>query len=192
MTQLILASSSPYRKALLERLGIAFACMAPKIDESQRNHEPPQAYVQRLASEKASKIGLQHSDCLIIGADQCAVNNGQILGQPKHHHHAVEQLRAASGKTVAFMTGVCILHSQSAWQRQWVESFYVDFRQLTLEEIERYLAAEQPFNCAGSFRSEGLGISLCSAMRGNDPTALIGLPLIKVAQCLREFGLYIP
>lgn len=192
MTQLMLASSSPYRKALLERLGITFACLSPKIDEAQHHDETPRDYVQRLAREKAAKIGGQHSDCLIIGADQCSVNSGQILGQPKHHQHAVEQLRRASGETVEFMTGVCILHPQSGWQRQWVESFYVDFRQLAPEEIERYLATEQPFDCAGSFKSEGLGVALCSAMRGNDPSALIGLPLIRVAQCLREFGLNIP
>lgn len=192
MTQLILASSSPYRKELLERLAIPFECISPDIDESQRDNEPPEAYVQRLAIEKAAKIGSGNSASLIIGSDQCSVNNKQILGKPKDRDHAIEQLKAASGTTVEFITGVCVTHPESDWQRQWVESFYVDFRELTIEEIERYLDIEKPFNCAGSFKSERLGASLCSAMRGNDPTALIGLPLIKLAESLREFGLNVP
>lgn len=192
MTPLILASSSPFRKELLARLNIGFECISPEIDESQHKNEQPGEYVQRLAIEKAAKIGEKHPDCLVIGSDQCSVNAGEILGKPRDHHHAIEQLRNASGKTVEFITGVSVSHQQSGWHREWTESFLVDFRDLSSEEIDRYLQIEQPYNCAGSFKSEKLGVSLCRSMRGDDPTALIGLPLIRLAQCLREFGLQIP
>lgn len=192
MTRLILASSSPYRKELLERLHIEFECISPDIDESSLENEQPGAYVQRLAIEKAAEIGNAHAKSLIIGSDQCCVNNNIILGKPKDRDNAIEQLSAASGKSIEFLTGVSIQHPDSGWHREWMDTFTVEFRQLSLVEIERYLDAEQPFNCAGSFKSEKLGISLCESMRGDDPTALIGLPLIKVAQCLREYGLQVP
>ena len=192
MTRLILASSSPYRKELLERLNIEFECISPDIDESSLENEQPGDYVQRLAIEKAAEIGNTHTDSLIIGSDQCCVNNNIILGKPKDRDNAIEQLSAASGKSIEFLTGVSIQHPQSGWHREWMDIFTVKFRQLSLPEIERYLDTEQPFNCAGSFKSEKLGISLCQSMHGDDPTALIGLPLINVAQCLREFGLQVP
>ncbi len=192
MTRLILASSSPYRKELLQRLHIEFECISPNINESSLENEPPSAYVQRLAVEKAAEIGNTHSDGLIIGSDQCCVDDNIILGKPKDRDNAIEQLSHASGKSLQFLTGVSIQHPASDWHREWVDTFTVEFRQLSLTEIERYLDTEQPFNCAGSFKSEKLGISLCESMRGDDPTALIGLPLIKVAQCLREFGLQVP
>jgi septum formation protein len=192
MTRLILASSSPFRKELLERLHIDFECISPEIDESSLENEQPGAYVQRLAIEKATEISGTHKDCLIIASDQCCVNNNIILGKPKNRDNAIEQLSAASGKSIEFLTGVSIQHPESGWHREWMDTFTVEFRQLSLAEIERYLDIEQPFNCAGSFKSEKLGISLCQSMRGDDPTALIGLPLIRVAQCLREFGLQVP
>ena len=192
MIPLILASSSPFRRELLARLNIDFECISPEIDESQLENELPKDYVQRLAIEKAAKISEKHPDCLIIGSDQCSVNSGNILGKPENHTHAVEQLRLSSGKTVEFITGVSLRHTQSNWHREWTESFLVEFRDLSTEEIERYLQVEQPYNCAGSFKSEKLGISLCRSMRGDDPNALIGLPLIKLAHYLREFGLQIP
>jgi MAF protein len=192
MTRLILASSSPYRKELLERLNLEFECISPDIDESSLENEQSDAYVQRLAIEKAAEIGKTHSDNLIIGSDQCCVNNNIILGKPKDRDNAIEQLIAASGKSIEFLTGVSIQHPESGWHREWMDTFTVEFRHLSLAEIERYLDTEQPFNCAGSFKSEKLGISLCQSMRGNDPTALIGLPLIRVAHCLREFGLQVP
>lgn len=192
MTRLILASSSPYRKELLERLHIEFECISPDIDESSRENEQPGAYVQRLATEKAAEIGKSHQDSIIIGSDQCCVNDNIILGKPKDRDNAIDQLRNASSKSIQFLTGVSIQHPSTNWHREWVDIFTVEFRQLSLLEIERYLETEQPFNCAGSFKSEKLGISLCESMRGNDPTALIGLPLIRVAQCLREFGLQVP
>ena len=192
MTPLILASSSPFRKELLARLNLEFECISPEIDESRHENEAPDQYVQRLAKEKAAKIGSDHPDCLVIGSDQCAVNSGEVLGKPKDHDHAVRQLQNASGQTVEFITAVSIIHPNSQWCREWIDILCVDFRELSTEEIERYLAIEQPYNCAGSFKSEKLGISLCRAMRGDDPTALIGLPLIKLAEHLREFGLQIP
>ena len=192
MTPLILASSSPYRKELLQRLHIEFECISPDIDESCCENEQPGAYVQRLAIEKAAEIGKTRTDSLIIGSDQCCVNDNIILGKPKDRDNAIEQLSAASGKSIQFLTGVSIQHPSSDWHREWMDTFTVEFRQLSLAEIERYLDTEQPFNCAGSFKSEKLGVSLCESMRGEDPTALIGLPLIRVAQCLREFGLQVP
>jgi septum formation protein len=192
MTRLILASSSPYRKELLERLHIEFECISPDIDESSLENEQPGAYVQRLAIEKAAEIGKTRADTLIIGSDQCCVNSNIILGKPKDRDHAIEQLSAASGKSIEFLTGVSIQHPESGWHQKWVDTFTVEFRRLSLTEIERYLDTEQPFNCAGSFKSEKLGISLCQSMRGDDPTALIGLPLMKVAQCLREYGIQVP
>ena len=192
MTPLILASSSPYRKELLQRLHIEFECISPDIDESSLENEQPGAYVQRLAIEKAAEIGKSYPNSLIIGSDQCCVNNNIILGKPRDRDNAIEQLSAASGKCIEFLTGVSIQHPQSGWHQEWMDTFTVEFRELTLDEIKRYLDAEQPFNCAGSFKSEKLGISLCQSMRGDDPTALIGLPLIRVAQCLREFGLQVP
>ena len=192
MTQLILASSSPYRKELLARLSVEFECISPDIDESRQPDEAASDYVVRLAQQKAEKIGQRHADALIIGSDQCCVNGDQILGKPKDKAHAIQQLEQASGKQIEFLTGVHICHPQGNWQRQWLDSFVVEFRQLSRAEIERYIDKEQPLNCAGSFKSEKLGISLCESMRGNDPTALVGLPLIKVAACLREFGMEVP
>lgn len=192
MTRLILASSSPYRRELLQKLRLDFESISPDIDESSRENEQPGDYVQRLAVEKAAEIGRIHPQSLIIGSDQCSVNQGNILGKPEDREHAIEQLVAASGNTVEFLTGVSIQHPDSGWHREWIDSFKVNFRKLELEEIERYLDVEQPFNCAGSFKSEQLGISLCESMQGSDPSALIGLPLIKLAQTLREFGLQVP
>ncbi|MDW3094601.1 MAG: nucleoside triphosphate pyrophosphatase [Gammaproteobacteria bacterium] len=192
MTRLILASSSPYRKELLERLHIKFECISPNIDESSLENEQPGAYVQRLAIEKAAEIGKTHADSLIIGSDQCCVNDNIILGKPKDRNNAIEQLRAASGKEIRFLTAVSIQHPSSNWHREWVDVFTVEFRKLSMSEIDRYLDVEQPFDSAGSFKSEKLGISLCESMHGDDPTALIGLPLISVAQYLREFGLQVP
>ena len=192
MTQLILASSSPYRQKLLSRLAVSFECISPDIDESLREDESPEAYVKRLAKAKAEKVGTLHPQSIIIGSDQCSVNQGEILGKPKDHADAIAQLQRASGQSIEFLTGVCIHHHQSERTITWMDTFVVEFRNLSSEEIERYLEVEAPYNCAGSFKSEQLGIALCKAMHGQDPTALIGLPLIKVAQHLRDFGIRIP
>jgi len=192
MTRLILASSSPYRRELLQRLKLNFECMSPDIDETQQPDEAPGDYVQRLAVEKAAKISQRHPDSLIIGSDQCSVNDGLILGKPRDRADAMAQLNAASGKQLVFMTAVSLQHAASGWQTQWLDQFFVSFRQLSQEEIERYVDREEPYNCAGSFKSEQLGIALCHSMQGDDPTALVGLPLIKLAQALREFGFQVP
>ncbi len=192
MNRIILASSSPYRRELLQRLRLDFECISPNIDESRRENESAKDYVQRLAIEKAAEISRSHPQALIIGSDQCSVNDGQILGKPNNRAHAIEQLSAVSGKCVKFLTGVSLQHAESGWQRNWVDIFTVTFRNLSQDEIERYLDAEEPYNCAGSFKSEQLGIALCESMQGDDPSTLIGLPLIKVAQSLREFGLQVP
>lgn len=190
--KLILASSSRYRRALLSRLNIEFDSISPDIDESQLTNESAHTYVQRLAAEKAHIIANQHQDQLIIGSDQCTVMNAKIIGKPHTREAAIQQLQAASGQQIEFLTGVCVMHQQTGWTRSFVETFWVSFRELSAAEIERYIDTEQPLDCAGSFKSEGLGISLTNAMKGDDPTALVGLPLIRLAQVLREFGWAVP
>lgn len=190
--KLILASSSRYRRELLSRLNIEFESISPNIDESQHANEPAHTYVQRLAEQKAQVIADLHPDHLVIGSDQCTVMNTKIIGKPHTRAKAIEQLKAASGQQIEFLTGVSVIHQPSAWSRSFVETFWVSFRDLSQEEIERYIDTEQPLDCAGSFKSEGLGISLTNAMKGEDPTALVGLPLIRLAQALREFGWLVP
>lgn len=192
MSHLILASSSPYRSQLLQKLKIEFESISPNIDESRHDNESPRTYVQRLAIEKATEIGRDHPSAIIIGSDQCSVNQGNILGKPKDREHAIQQLSAASEQCIEFLTGVSVQHTESGRQQNWVDTYKVTFRALSLAEIERYLDNDQPYNCAGSFKSEQLGIALCQSMQGDDPSALVGLPLIRVAHALREFGLEIP
>jgi MAF protein len=186
---LILASSSPYRRELLSRLGIEFGAISPEIDESSLDGETPQALVCRLAESKAREIGTSHPPALIIGSDQVATLEGELLGKPGDHERAVAQLAMASGKQVTFYTGLCLLNSESGNCQVCCEPFHVEFRELTAEEIEHYLRKEQPYNCAGSFKSEGLGICLFKRMQGDDPASLIGLPLIHLVDMLRNEGL---
>lgn len=190
--RLILASSSPYRRELLARLGLEFECMPANIDESRRASELPKEYVRRLAQEKAAKIAESHAQALVIGSDQCAVLDGEIIGKPGNREAAIQQLSNISGKEIIFLTGLCLCQVSSGWNQHCVEAYSVGFRELSAGEIERYVDAEQPFDCAGSFKSEGYGVSLCRYMRGDDPSTLIGLPLIRVGQYLREFGLALP
>ena len=190
--QLILASSSPYRRALLSRLQLEFESISPNIDESQHENETASEYVKRLAEAKASAIAANHPNQLVIGSDQCTVMNGNIIGKPHTRENAIKQLTAVSGQRIEFLTGVCVTHQETNWTRSFVESFWVNFRNVSQAEIERYVDAEKPFDCAGSFKSEGYGICLTDAMTGDDPTALIGLPLIRLAQTLREFGCQVP
>lgn len=192
MLKLILASSSPYRKELLARLGVQFECVTPDVDEQTLDNESPDNYVRRLSMEKAAKVGENRENSLIIGSDQCALCNQQIIGKPGSHDKAVAQLTALSGQHVIFLTGVTILNLTSKQSSTWVSRFTVKFRTLDQAEIERYLQVDRPYNCAASFKSESLGIALCETMQGDDPTALVGLPLIKVAQQLRVFGIAIP
>lgn len=186
---LVLASTSPYRRELLSRLGLAFESVAPKVDESRHDGEAPEALVQRLAEAKARAVAVRYPDALLIGSDQVAVIDGEILGKPGTHDAAAVQLRRLSGHKVSFLTGLCLLNSATGRVRLDMIPFHVVFRTLNDGMIERYLKREQPYNCAGSFKSEGLGIVLFERLEGDDPTALIGLPLIRLSRMLEAEGL---
>ena len=186
--KLILASSSPYRRELLERLKIPFEVMAPEVDETPRPGETPEKLVERLAIEKARKITGQKAGTLVIGSDQVAVYNGSIVGKPHSHERAVEQLRAASGKVVTLYTGLALINAATGRTQCEVIPYRVTFRPLTDELIESYLRKEQPYACAGSVRSEGLGIALLEKFEGDDPNTLIGLPLIRLVRMLENEG----
>jgi len=190
--QLILASTSPFRKELLQRLQHTFITASPDIDETPLDQESPEAYVTRLSLEKAQAVAQQHPNALIIGSDQCSVLKGIIRGKPENHHNAMQQLQQSSGERVSFLTGLCLYHSQTDTYQLDLVPFHVDFRELNDAEIDAYLKAEQPYGCAGSFKSEGLGITLFKRLQGDDPTALIGLPLIRLAEMLREKGITLP
>lgn len=189
---LILGSSSPFRKELMERLCLDFQTFSPDIDETRKHNEIAEDMVKRLSLEKAKAIATQHSNALIIGSDQCAVLNDKILGKPGNHAAAMMQLRESSGQHVNFLTGLCLYDSRSDEYQLDVVPYGVEFRELSRSEIENYLLKEQPYNCAGSFKSEGLGITLFKGFTGSDPTALIGLPLIRLSEMLREKGLPLP
>ncbi|MBT8117126.1 MAG: septum formation inhibitor Maf [Gammaproteobacteria bacterium] len=188
---LVLASSSPYRKQLLERLGLAFSTVSPDIDETALPGETPDALVERLAEQKARTVGELHQG-LIIGSDQVATIDDDILGKPGNHEQAVAQLTRLSGNRVTFHTGLCLLDTAHHEAQLDVVPFTVQFRELSAAQIERYLHAEQPYNCAGSFKSEGLGITLFEKMLGEDPTALVGLPLVKLTEMLSSAGIDLP
>ena len=192
MQKLILGSTSPFRKELLSRLQVDFTTASPEIDESQDKGETPEQLVTRLAQQKARAVAHNHPDALIIGSDQVATIEGRILGKPGDRENAIEQLMLASGKRVAFYTGLCLLNSASGHIQCCCEPFYVHFRQLGQKQIERYLDIEQPYICAGSFKSEGLGIALFSKLEGDDPNALIGLPLIRLVAMLENEGISVP
>jgi MAF protein len=186
---LVLASSSPYRSALLGRLGLPFETAVPQVDESRRPGEPPQVLVLRLAEAKARAVARERPDALIIGSDQVASIDDQILGKPGNRARAVAQLEHASGRCVVFQTGLCLLNAVTGRTQTLVEPFRVHFRPLTRARIEAYLDREAPYNCAGSFKSEGLGIALFERLEGDDPSALIGLPLIRLVTLLESEGL---
>jgi len=189
MQQLILGSSSPFRAELLVKLGLDFIASSPDIDESALENESAEQLVQRLSEQKARKIAETYSDALIIASDQVAVLDGAVLGKPGNHDNAVEQLTAASGKTVRFLTGLALLNSKTGNLQSLVETFDVSFRTLSDKQIEFYLQQEEPYQCAGSFKSEGFGISLFSKLEGNDPNSLIGLPLIRLISLLEAEGI---
>ena len=185
---LVLASTSPFRKALLERLGLPFTTFGPEVDESPRPGEGPEALVRRLAETKARRAGQAHPDALIIGSDQVACIDGRILGKPGNRERAREQLRQASGQQVLFHTGLCLYDSDRDHAQVDCVPFEVWFRRLTPKQIDAYIDRERPFGCAGSFKSEGLGIALFERLRGDDPNALIGLPLIRLVTLLEAAG----
>jgi len=189
---LVLASSSPYRKALLERLEIPFEVDTPDVDESPRAGEAPQDYVRRLAVDKARAVAARHPHALVIGSDQAAVHGGRIVGKPADHDDAVRQLLEASGHSVTLYTALALVNADTGGVQSDVVPFTVHFRELTREVVERYLEREQPYGCAGSLRAEGLGIALLKRFEGDDPNALIGLPLIRLVDMLRDEGLVIP
>lgn len=186
--RLILGSTSPYRRELIQRLAIPFETAAPDIDETRHDGESARDMVLRLSLQKAQAVAAQYPDTLIIGSDQCAVLHEQVIGKPGNHENAVQQLQNSSGKTVAFLTGLCLYDSRDGSYQLDVVPFAVDFRELNDEEIDAYLHKDQPYNCAGSFRSESLGITLFKRMHGDDPTALMGLPLIRLSQMLKQAG----
>jgi septum formation protein len=188
MTQLVLASTSPYRRELLERLGLPFETVSPNVDETALTYETPEQLVKRLAKLKAHAVAESFPDALIIGSDQVAVLDNQILGKPGNHETAVQQLNKTSGGKVLFLTGLCLLNNATGKTQTSVDKFSVVFRELSADQIENYLQREKPYDCAGSFKSEGLGISLFEKMEGDDPNTLIGLPLITLINMLSAEG----
>jgi septum formation protein len=189
---LILASSSPYRKELLSRLCIPFTCIAPDIDETPFSDESTDALIERLSIEKAQVIAKQHPNAWVIGSDQVADFNGQAIGKPGTHEKALVQLQMMRGKTVVFKTGLCLMNHQSQRSIYICIPTKVTFHDLEDALLENYLHTEKPYDCAGSAKSEGLGICLLSKIKSDDPTALIGLPLISLSGLLRTVGYAIP
>lgn len=186
--QLILASSSPYRRELLAKLGLSFDWTSPDIDETPHENELPQAMVERLAVAKARAIADIYPRTLVIASDQTASFNNLPIGKPGSRQNAIKQLQGFSGHTVTFYTALCVLNTASGILHSHVEPFEVTFRHLTDRQIAAYIDAEQPLDCAGSFKSEGLGIALFSRLNGRDPNSLIGLPLIALIDLLQRFG----
>ena len=185
---LVLGSTSRYRRELLERLRIPFAVSAPDVDETPQPGEAPKALAQRLALAKARAVAALHPEAVVIGSDQVADLAGQPLGKPGEHARAVAQLRQMRGQTVIFQTALAVVCLASGFEQVDLAEVRVVFRDLSDDEIEAYLLAEQPYDCAGSAKSEGLGIALLESIDNDDPTALIGLPLIRTARLLRLAG----
>jgi len=189
---LILGSTSRYRRELLERLRLRFDVIAPDVDETPQPGEAPRALALRLANAKAQAVAARHPGALVIGSDQVADLAGEPLGKPGTHDKAARQLARMSGQTVVFHTAVAVVCRESGFAQTELAPVRVRFRTLAPDDIERYLQAEQPYDCAGSAKSEGLGIALLDAIDSDDPTALVGLPLIRVARMLRAAGVVLP
>jgi septum formation protein len=192
MPPLVLASTSTYRKQLLERLGLPFSTDRPDVDESPLADEIPATTAERLALAKARAVAHRHPGALIIGSDQVAYSGTQCFGKPGTVERAIEQLRAMRGKSIFFHTALCLLDNRDDSYQFDAVTTEVRFRALTDEEIERYVQRELPLDCAGSAKAEGLGISLLEYIRGDDPNALIGLPLISLCNMLRSAGVVVP
>jgi septum formation protein len=188
---LILASSSIYRRELLTHLQIPFTCISPEVDETPLADEAPEETALRLAQVKARKIGYDHLDALVIGCDQVATLDGIQLGKPLNHDNATKQLRMMRGREVTFHSALCLYNAATKSMQAEVVPYVVQFRDLTDAQIENYLVKEQPYHCAGSAKSEGLGIAIIERMIGEDPNALIGLPLIKLVSMLKNEGVYV-
>jgi septum formation protein len=186
---LILASTSVYRRHLLERLRLPFSVVASDVDETPLPHELPASLARRLARAKAQAVAAQHPQCVVIGSDQVADLNGEALGKPGTHARAVTQLQRMRGQTVVFQTAVAVVCQATGFAQTELAPVQVKFRHLTDAQIERYLLTEKPYDCAGSAKSEGLGIALLARIDNDDPTALVGLPLIRTCQLLEAAGL---
>ena len=186
--ELVLASTSPFRRAVLEKLGVPFDVVSPEVDETPRPGETPAELVERLSIAKAQAVAQGRDTGLVIGSDQVAVIDDEVLGKPGSHEKAVAQLQRASGKRVTFLTGLALVNAASGRVQSEVAPFHVHFRSLTETMIENYLKREQPYNCAGSFKSEALGIVLFERLEGEDPNTLIGLPLIRLVRMLEAEG----
>ncbi len=189
---IVLASSSSYRRGLLDRFLDDYETVSPNVDETDDGTEPPEHFAARLAREKAEAVSSTHRDALIIGADQVAVRDGQVLGKPGDHQKAVEQLLAASGKALHFLTAVCVLDAVGRTRHEHIDRTTVRFRQFDLRLAETYLRHDKPYDCAGSFKIEGAGFVLFESVQTDDPTALIGLPMIWLAETLRKLGYLLP
>lgn len=187
--KLILASTSPFRKQLLDRLGLEYETAAPDVDETPLDNENIETMVVRLAEAKARTVADSYPDALIIGSDQSAVLNGQPLSKSGGFDKAFQQLKDASGQKIIFQTGLCLLNSKTGHLQSACIPYSVVFKTLNDQQIKNYLEMEQPYNCAGSFKSEGLGIALFDKFEGDDPNALIGLPLIKLIEMLANEGI---
>lgn len=187
--QLILASTSPYRKALLAQLGLPFTTARPDVDETPQTGEKVGDLVRRLGEAKARAVAGRFPGAIVIGSDQAAVLDGALLGKPGTHEQAVDQLSRASGRSVVFYTSLCVLNTATDRCQVEVVAYEVFFRQLSCAQIERYLRREQPYDCAGAFKAEGLGIALFEKQVGDDPTALIGLPLMRLVTLLSREGI---
>jgi septum formation protein len=192
LPRLILGSTSVYRRTLLERLRIPFSVHAPSVDETRLAGESPAAMALRLAIAKAQAVAVQFPDCVVIGSDQVADLQGEALGKPGTHARAVDQLVKMRGKTVIFHTAVAVVCMNTGFCQHDMAAVNVQFRDLSDAEIENYLRDEQPYDCAGSAKSEGLGIALLERIENDDPTALIGLPLIRTCALLRAAGISVP
>lgn len=190
--KVILASTSRYRASLLSKLGFPFEMQAPDVDETAHSGESGADLVLRLAIAKARAVAERHDHGLVIGSDQVCVCDDRILGKPGNFDNALAQLKAAQGKSVIFYTGLCVINAATGEQHAMVEPFSVHFRALDDAALTRYLHAEEPYDCAGSFKSEGMGIALFRALEGRDPNALIGLPLIALIELLARHGLTLP
>jgi septum formation protein len=187
---LVLASASPYRAALLARLGLPFTQDAPAVDECIAGDEAPAEAVMRLARAKAAAVLARHPGAIVIGSDQVALRGGDVLGKPGNVQRAVEQLTLSAGRDVEFLTGVCVLSgAQPEHAEEHMDITRVVFRPLSPDEIRNYVERDMPLDCAGSFRAEGLGVALFDRIDSQDPTGLIGLPLIWLSQALRRLGL---
>ncbi|GEA49545.1 Maf-like protein [Vibrio inusitatus NBRC 102082] len=189
--QIVLASTSPYRAEILHKLSLSFTQLSPDFDETAQDNETPELLVARLAEGKAKSCALPDGNHLVIGSDQVCVVNGQIVGKPHTVENAIKQLHAQSGQTITFYTGLALYNSKQCRTQVVVDTFKVHFKTLTDTHIKRYVELEQPLNCAGSFKSEGLGIALFQSLEGKDPNTLIGLPLIDLIALLENEGVYV-